>query len=988
MKRNGEYSVNGTAKKQHIENNFDKELDIVVVEDEVKEADPDSDLGSDSSPISPVAPVFEFAGSNSDKWQSMIRKVVNSVVSIQFSHVASFDTETALVSEATGFVVDAERGLILTNRHVVGPGPFTGYVVFDNHESVDVKPIYRDPVHDFGFLQFDTKDVKYLELTKLDLEPSLARIGTEIRVVGNDNGEKLSILAGIISRIDRNAPDYGALTYNDFNTEYIQAAASATGGSSGSPVVNEDGKCVALQAGGSTEASTDFFLPVSRPKRALQCIQNDKPITRGDIQVEWQLKPFNECSRFGLTAEAEATARSLFPDRIGLLVAELILPGGPADGLIKEGDALISIEGEHISSFVRVDEILDEKVGQELTFVIQRSGREISHKIRISNLHDITPDRFVQVAGASFNNLSYQVARCFCLPVKGLYVSDGAGSFEFSTQDTLGFLVETIDDKPVSNLDEFVDLMKKLPDCARVPVTYRHVSDMHAEYVQTIYIDRHWYTSFKMAVRNDKTGIWDFTTLQDKPLPPVASVPQNAKFIDIPFNDSSKAPLSRLVRSFVQIRSLCPTGVDSHPFKKDIGYGVVIDAENGFVLVSRRFVPHYMCDIFVVFAESIDLAGEVVFLHPHLNYAIIKYDPKLILADVQSPKLSDTPLRRGDSSFFIGYNYNLRLITDEVKVSSVSSLNVTANTMSPRYRGTNLECVLLDSKVTHECNTGVLVDDDGRLRAFWLSYLGESNEQAFKMGLDVTDVLPVIRQLQANTIPQKLRMLDAEFASVTVFQGRTRGVPQEWITKFEEEAHDQIKFLSVDRVSAPSVGEEANPLKVGDIVLSVNGKLVKNMRDFGDMYEHDLLEFKVIRQKKELTLSVPSIDTKSLETSQVVSWSGALLQKPHIGVKQLMTKIPSEVYVTDKSACGPAHQYGIVPISFITHVNDQETKHLDDFVKAVEQIPDKTYVKLRMVSFDNIPAAISLKTDYHYFPTTVLTRDVQSGKWTSQQSNE
>lgn len=70
------------------------------------------------------------------EWQATIEKVVRNVVSIHFCQTCSFDTDAAISSEATGFVVDAERGYILTNRHVVGAGPFWGYCIFDNHEEV------------------------------------------------------------------------------------------------------------------------------------------------------------------------------------------------------------------------------------------------------------------------------------------------------------------------------------------------------------------------------------------------------------------------------------------------------------------------------------------------------------------------------------------------------------------------------------------------------------------------------------------------------------------------------------------------------------------------------------------------------------------------------------------------------------------------------------------------------------------------------------
>ena len=79
------------------------------------------------------------ATADTAEWQATIEAVVKNVVSIHFCQTCSFDTSSALASEATGFVVDAAKGYILTNRHVVGSGPFWGYCIFDNHEEVGWK---------------------------------------------------------------------------------------------------------------------------------------------------------------------------------------------------------------------------------------------------------------------------------------------------------------------------------------------------------------------------------------------------------------------------------------------------------------------------------------------------------------------------------------------------------------------------------------------------------------------------------------------------------------------------------------------------------------------------------------------------------------------------------------------------------------------------------------------------------------------------------
>lgn len=921
------------------------------------------------------------------KWQNTISKVVKSVVSIHFAQVAPFDCDPALVSEATGFVVDAELGIILTNRHVVGPGPFVGYVVFDNHEECDVIPIYRDPVHDFGFLKFDPKKIKYTHIQALQLKPSLAKVGSEIRVVGNDAGEKLSILAGFISRVDRNAPDYGDLTYNDFNTEYIQAAASASGGSSGSPVVNIDGDAVALQAGGSTEASTDFFLPLNRILRALECLQNEKQITRGTIQVQWLLKPYDECRRLGLTPESESRARELFPENIGLLVAETILREGPGDvGGIKEGDTLISVNNIDISSFIQVDDIFDESIDKEVTLIIQRGGVNHSVVIKIQDLHSITPARYVEVCGATANDLSYQMARCYALPVSGVFLSSATGSFNFDNKEKVGWMLDAIDNVETPDLDTFVEIMKKIPDRSRVTVRYHHLTDHHSPHVTSIYIDRHWCSEFRLYERNDTTGIWDYTNIC-KPLPAIALKQQSAKFIDIP---SENPKMSKLSHSLCMVSTVAAVPLDSLSADSLSTSGLIIDAEQGYVIVSRRVVPHDCLDCFVTIADSVIVPATVEFLHPTQNYAIVKYDPKLVNADTITPQLSKVPMQRGDKAHFIGFTQNNRLVSADTNVTDISSVSIPSNII-PRYRATNLEAISIDCNISTRCNSGIIADLEGAVRALWLSFLGErqeNKEKVYLMGLDITTCMTVIDILKQGKKPV-VNIIDAGFGSISILNARIRGVPENWITSMENATSNRLQFMTVSRVSCTS---ESNKLETGDVILSVNDKLVTEMDQLTGVVSStdsndspQTLSFKIVRDGTVIDLDVKTV--KVNETDRLIIFAGCILQEPHHAVRQAMTDIPKGVYCTFRGESSPATQYGISSTNFITHVNEIETPDLTSFLTVVKQIPDNSYCKMRLMTFDNVPFAISLKTNYHYFPTASLQRDNSTGKWIEAEYN-
>ena len=104
-------------------------------------------------------------------WMQTLDRVVPAVLVLRVSVPRAFDTELPAYETATGFVVDAERGYVLTNRHVVKPGPARAEASFPNGEEVALKAVYRDPVHDFGFYRYDPADVKFMQPAELSLRP-------------------------------------------------------------------------------------------------------------------------------------------------------------------------------------------------------------------------------------------------------------------------------------------------------------------------------------------------------------------------------------------------------------------------------------------------------------------------------------------------------------------------------------------------------------------------------------------------------------------------------------------------------------------------------------------------------------------------------------------------------------------------------------------------------------------------------------------------
>ncbi|KAI9593688.1 hypothetical protein BDF19DRAFT_447571 [Syncephalis fuscata] len=917
-----------------------------------------------ASPISTVLP---------PSWEPTLDRAIKAIVSIQANHVRSFDTETAGAYTATGFVVDAKEGIILSNRHVVSPAPIVANAILCNYEEVPLCPVYRDPVHDFGFLRFDTSKVKFMDLVEIPLAPEKARVGVEIRVVGNDAGEKLSILAGTLARLDRRAPEYGVGEYNDFNTFYLQAASGTSGGSSGSPVLDIYGNAVALNAGGASRSSSSYYLPLDRVKRALEYVRRGETVPRGTLQVEFVHQPYDEVRRLGLPMEREQVLRREQPRETGLLVVHQVLPRGPADGILREGDIIISVNKKSAPSFVSLADAMDDNVGQVVQFTVSRGNEERNVSVHIQDLHSITPDRFVEIGGGVVNELSYQLAKSYAQPVNGIYVAT-SGHMLGSASAWRKSVVVSINYIPTPTLEAFIDAVNTLQDGIRVPIRFYSLSKAYKERMMIMHVDRHWH-NYRMGVRNDTTGLWDMTELPPPPPCLEAYKPATATF---PTLEDNLQPAGKLVPCFVAIDFHLPYLVDGMKNTQFYGVGMIVDKSRGLIICDRDTIPISAGDILLTFANSIIIPGKLMYLHPIFNYAIVSYNPELLAeTPVTEIELVDKELAQGDDIYLVGIGSDHSIVMKKTSIANIGNIG-TRECSPPRWRAVNIEGIKIDDPVS--CLAGVLCQKDGKVNALWINYSSQNDKNkdiGFMSGLASRHMIPLIDALKRGESPNLRAITGVEFWTMRIAAARTLGLSADWVHRVEASNQHRHTLLYVLNILA-SDSLAAQVLQVGDIILDMDGKVVTRMQDLDVANGTTSVNMTIFRNGKELSIEVPTTVLGGAETDRVIGWSGALIQVPYAAVLEQVKRIPSGVYVSCTLYGAPANTYDLKPGVWITEVDGQPIDTLDSFMEAVKLCELRSkgdYIRLTTVSRAEITGVLSLRTDPHYWPTFQLLKD-------------
>ena len=279
----------------------------------------------------------------------------------------------------SGVIVDAAKGYVLTNNHVVEHADKIKVRLNDDRQF-DAKLIGTDPQTDLAVLQIKADGLSALPLG----DSSQLQVGDFVVAIGSPFNLRQTVTSGIVSGLGRTTgADDGS--YQDF----IQTDASINPGNSGGALINLRGELVGInsqiysQSGGSI--GIGFSIPVNLAKSVMaQLIANGK-FERGRIGIVGQ----------NLTPEL-VKALGLKDNTHGALVAK-VGAGTPAEKAgVKEGDVVTQANGKPIKDMPELRNLIGLlKVGDKVDLTVLRDGSTKQLTVVVGK----SPDEKVSASG-------------------------------------------------------------------------------------------------------------------------------------------------------------------------------------------------------------------------------------------------------------------------------------------------------------------------------------------------------------------------------------------------------------------------------------------------------------------------------------------------------------------------------------------------------------------------------------------------------------
>ena len=236
-------------------------------------------------------------------------------------------------SLGSGVIVDAQRGLVLTNHHVI-EGADDVSVTLNDGRTLNAEFVGSDADTDVALMRIPAEKLSALPLANSDQ----LRAGDFVVAVGNPFGFSQTVTSGIVSAVGRSG--LPGLGFQNF----IQTDASINPGNSGGALVNLRGDLVGintasfnLQGSAAGNIGLGFAIPTNLARNVMeQLLANNGVVRRGTLGIDSQNVDERIARGLGLKEARGAVITRIHPDS-----------SAAAAGL-REGDVIVSANGQRI----------------------------------------------------------------------------------------------------------------------------------------------------------------------------------------------------------------------------------------------------------------------------------------------------------------------------------------------------------------------------------------------------------------------------------------------------------------------------------------------------------------------------------------------------------------------------------------------------------------------------------------------------------------
>jgi len=304
--------------------------------------------------------------------------------------------EREVASSGSGVIVDAEKGYLLSNHHVVD-GADEIEIFLQDGRTFKATIIGSDEGTDIAVLQVENPE----NLTEMRLGDSAdLRVGDFVVAIGNPFGLSHTVTSGIVSALGRSEVN------RDGYADFIQTDASINPGNSGGALINLRGELIGInsmiysRSGGNI--GIGFAIPVNIAESIMEQILEFGEVRRGLLGVSISNLSAETAEAFGIESE----------DLQGALVQE-VFPGSAAeDAGIEAGDVIISIDGDPVADASELrNNVGLKRTGDTVTVGLIRGGKKQRVKATLGSASDAmttaeeAPAEEVhpRLAGASFS---------------------------------------------------------------------------------------------------------------------------------------------------------------------------------------------------------------------------------------------------------------------------------------------------------------------------------------------------------------------------------------------------------------------------------------------------------------------------------------------------------------------------------------------------------------------------------------------------------